>query len=136
MDELHKVAKALKAYGQPHTASEVAKLSLDIKASIRRADDGVGRIILDQMGGAGRIRAMLGATMVLIPHGVMIKWPSREPSRGNLVEITLDPSDTYNLTFFNATRGTKKVVKKYDDIYFDQLVELFERQTGLYLRLS
>jgi hypothetical protein len=135
MEVLQRVAGTLAKYGQRNLAREAAAVSLEVKASVRTADE-VGRIILDQMGGPGRLKAMLGATMTLIPHGVMIKWPNPQRNRGNLVEITLQPSDTYEMTFYNAIRGSKKVVKKYDDVYFDQLIDLFEKQTGWYLKLA
>lgn len=101
----------------------------------KSADD-VGRVILDQMGGAGRLRAMLGARMTLIPHGVQILWPNKQRTRGNMVEIILQSNDTYDMTFYNASSAGKKLVKKHDNVYFDQLIELFERQTGWFLRLA
>jgi len=102
-------------------------------------DDSIGRTIADQMGGAGKMRAMLGATIVAIPNGLAIKWPNKTRSKGNLVQITLEPSDTYKMVFYNAAAnvrtGGKKVVKEYEDVYFDQLVDIFEKQTGWYLRM-
>ena len=42
--------------------------------------------------------------------------------------------DTYTVEFWNV-RGTTtcKKVSSFDDIYFDQLIELFEKETKLYL---
>ncbi len=42
--------------------------------------------------------------------------------------------DTYTVEFWNV-RGTttSKKVSSFDDIYFDQLIELFEKETKLYL---
>jgi len=97
----------------------------------------VGEIILKQMGGGGRIMAMLGARkFLMLPKGVAIGWPSRHRSKGNYVEITLRPDDTYTMIFFNVSpKFGKKKVKSYDGIYADQLVPVFEKQTGYYLRL-
>lgn len=95
----------------------------------------VGKTILDQMGGAGRIKALLGANFSFTPDGVVIQWPSRHRSRGNVVEIELMPSDTYEMKFFNVSTAGKKLVKKYDDVYADALIDIFERQTGYYLKL-
>jgi hypothetical protein len=97
----------------------------------------VGEIILKQMGGGGRIMAMLGARkFLMLPKGVAIGWPSRQRSKGNYVEITLRPDDTYTMIFFNVSpKFGKKKVKAYDGIYADQLVPTFERQTGYYLRI-
>lgn len=99
----------------------------------RTADD-VGMTILQQMGGAGRIKAMTGATFVRVTNGIGIKWPSKQPSKGNYVEVTLDPSDTYSMKFYNIGRGAKKVVKDIDGVYAEDLVRIFEGQTGYYLR--
>lgn len=105
-----------------------------VKESVNE-DDSIGRTIADQMGGAGKMRAMLGATLVAIPNGLAIKWPNKQRTKGNLVEITLEPSDTYKMVFYNAGKGGKKLVKEYEDVYFDQLVDIFEKQTGWYVRM-
>jgi len=67
---------------------------------------------------------------------VGIQWPNKQRSRGNYVEIILQPNDTYDMTFYNVSVSGKKPVKKHNDVYFDRLVDLFEGQTGWYLRLS
>jgi hypothetical protein len=108
-------------------------------ASDRRAD--VGRIIFEQFGG-GRAMAMIGGQAMLLntPNygegGLGIKWPNRQRSKGNYVEILLRPDDTYNMTFYNLTIRAKKPVKVYEGIYADQLRPLFEKQTGWYLSLG
>lgn len=99
------------------------------------AGSDVGKTILAQMGGAGRIKAMTGANFSFTPDGVIIQWPSRQRSRGNVVEIELKPDDTYELRFLNVSTMGRKPVKTYDGVYFDQLVSIFEKQTGLYLKL-
>lgn len=96
----------------------------------------IANIILSQMGGGGRIRAMTGAKRFeAVANGLQFDFPNRQRSRGNRVRVVLDPSDTYTVTFFNASRAGTKVVKEVSDIYCDSLKELFERQTGLYLSL-
>lgn len=96
-------------------------------------DSEVGKIIAQQLGGPGKLRMMLGAKNVtLIDKGLSFKWPSQQRTRGNGVRITLDPSDTYTMEFFNGAKS----VKKYEGIYNDQLVSTFENQTGLYLNFS
>lgn len=107
-----------------------------IEDHVVQEDDGVGRTIADQMGGAGKLKMMLGATVVLIPNGLAIKWPNKHKSKGDLVEITLEPSDTYTMRFYNTSRGQKKLVKEFEDVYFDQLVDIFEQHTGWYLRMG
>lgn len=97
----------------------------------------VGQTILQQMGGWRRLSMMLGANGVqFYPNGVRFGWPSKQPSKGNEVKITLTPDDTYTVEFNMWRAGQSKPVKKYTDIYADNLVDLFERQTGYYLRLG
>lgn len=99
----------------------------------KTAFSGVGKTIIDQMGGP-RIGRFLGWTdLKMLPKGVEFKWPNKQRTRGNMVRIVLEPSDTYTMTFFNATANGQKVVKRYDDVYADMLVDIFERQTSWYL---
>lgn len=96
----------------------------------------VADTIAAQMGGIGRIRMMLGAKkIVALDNGLAIQWPNKERSKGNYVEVTLRPDDTYDMEFFNVTGAKKKSVKKYEMIYADQLTGLFRDWTGWALRL-
>lgn len=102
-------------------------------------DQTVGRTILAQMGGAGRIRMMIGAKrFVTHPDGVSFKFPNRARSKANFVKVTLTPLDTYTVEFKRVSNGRAglkvKDLAEFSDVYFDQLIELFEGQTGLYLR--
>lgn len=108
-------------------------------ASTKKAVSEVGRIIIQQLGGPGKLKAMLGVTSVYEPDhkpGVGFTWPNRQRSKGNACEITLDPDDTYSVRFFNLSGTDKKLVKMYDDVYADSLINIFENQTGWYLRLA
>jgi hypothetical protein len=108
-------------------------------ASDRRAE--VGRIIFEQFGGR-QAMAMIGgqATLLNLPHygegGLGIKWPNKQRSKGNYVEILLRPDDTYDMTFYNLTIRAKKPVKKFEGVYAEDLRRLFEDQTGWYLSLG
>jgi len=95
----------------------------------------VANTIAEQMGGNRRLRAMLGAQLTALNNGLGIKWPNKKRSKGNYVEITLRGDDTYDMEFFNVSTRTRKSVKTYRGVYFDQLVEIFEKQTGWYLRI-
>jgi hypothetical protein len=103
--------------------------------SVKTANQ-IADTIAEQMGGLRRLKMMLGAEVYAKPNGLAFKWPARQRSRGNYVEITLQPSDTYNMEFFNASRAGKKSVKIFRDIYNDQLVDAFEKQTGWYLKMG
>lgn len=97
----------------------------------------VGDIILKQLGGMGRLKAMIGAkNFVALPKGVAFKWPARQRSKGNYVEITLRPDDTYDMQFQTVGRmGDSKKREKYTGLYADMLIKVFSKQTGLALRL-
>lgn len=98
----------------------------------------VGKTIIQQMGGSGAIRAMLGGSVVYLPKGVGIRWPNKQRSRGNYVEVILTPADLYDVTFYNMKGAmkywhpdaSKKQVKQYRGVMFDQLREIFYSQTG------
>lgn len=93
--------------------------------------------IAAQMGGVRTLKLMLGATVYAQPDAtagttphLAVKWPNRERSRGNLMTVRLRGDDTYDVEFFNAAKLSRKSVAKFEGVYADQLVEIFERQTG------
>ena len=103
------------------------------------------QIILDHMGGYRRIAVMLGiGSRVGYAYynltgahgpGVGFTFPNKHSSKGNCCEIKLDVgSDTYVMSFFRVTVSGKQLIRKIDDVYSDSLVEIFEHQTGLFLR--
>ena len=104
----------------------------DMKLESEGEDD-VATIILKQMGGFGRLKAMLGAkNFSKDASSLTFQWPSKQRSKGNAVKISLRGDDTYDMEFFNGPKS----VKKYDGVYNDQLKSIFEKQTGLYLTMS
>lgn len=111
----------------------------------------IAKTILEQMGGSRRLEAFLGAhCFVAHERAVSFKWKAR--SKSNYVKITLNSMDTYDLEFGRlrnvkpkdyspeeierACRESYKVVSKHEGIYFDQLMDVFERETGLYLSFN
>lgn len=101
----------------------------------------VGDIILRQLGGTNRLKAMINANNFLIhPDGVEFSFSGPEPQkRGNNVLIRLEPGDTYSAGFIYmpktsrhwATAIPSRPIHKYTGIYADQLMPLLERHTGL-----
>ena len=95
--------------------------------------------ILAQMGGAGRLKAMLGAKN-FVRHedgdgALSFQFPNKARSKPNYCKITLDPSDTYTVAFGRVGSLDYRELATYSDIYADGLKSLFERTTGLYLSL-
>ena len=60
--------------------------------------------------------------------------------KANYCKITLNAMDTYDMEIQKVSFGVKqglkcKTIASYEGIYCDQLQELFEGATGLYLKL-
>jgi len=99
----------------------------------------IAHTIMNQLGGFRRLGMMAGAKdFVAIENGVQFKI-GRNAKRINMVRITLNGLDLYNVEFGYVTKynGTPsfKVKSKIDDVYNDMLVNLFESNTGMYLTL-
>lgn len=95
--------------------------------------DQVGRTILQQMGGTGRLAAMLGAKNIMVSSdSASFKWPNKERAKGNAVIVTLDDDDTYTMEFFNGMKS----VKTFEGLHNNQLVSTFESHTGWSLNLG
>jgi hypothetical protein len=98
----------------------------------------VANTILEQLGG-GRFVAMTGAkALTACDEGLRMKLPGNlTRQRINWVEVKLDPSDTYTLTFASERRPRGKawaertVIETVDAVYCDQLRDVFEHVTGL-----
>jgi hypothetical protein len=96
----------------------------------------VGHTIFQQMGGAGRLRAMIGAKDFGVGENVaQFKWAAKARNGANSIRIVLDPSDTYTMEFYKIRAGNAKLVKSFSDVYADSLKRIFESETGLYLSL-
>jgi hypothetical protein len=98
----------------------------------------VANTILEQLGGR-RFVGMTGAkALTACDEGLRMKLPGNlTRDRINWVEVKLDPSDTYTVTFASERRprgkawAERKVVASVADVYCDQLREVFEEMTGL-----
>ncbi len=94
----------------------------------------VGLTILYQLGGLGRLSAMIGINDVtILDNGVRFKF--KGSPKTNCLGITLQPSDTYNLAFYKLRAGSWSVVSTWGDVYADMLQVIFEQVTGLRLTL-
>lgn len=134
--DMELTASALPGVGLDKDAAALESLA-KLAMLDRTADAMIGRTILDQMGGARRLQGMLGVkNFILLNDGVAFAWPSKQPTKGNYLEVRLNGSDLYDVKFFNVRGMNKKLVKAFDDIGSESLVSTFERQTGWYLRMA
>jgi len=97
------------------------------------SDMTVANTILDQIG--RRALVMIGAKqMVGDEKSVHFRIGKNARSVTHVV-VTLDPSDTYSLTFLRARGVTVKEVSSASFVYNDQLRTVIEHHTGLYTSL-
>lgn len=98
----------------------------------------IANTILQQLGG-GRFVGMTGAkALTACDNGLRLKLPGNMTrERINWMEVRLEPSDTYTVTFASERRprgkawAERKVLHTFQDVYCDQLRDLFEQVTGL-----
>ena len=108
----------------------------------------IAETILDQLGG-GRFIVMTGSKNFIADGNTLRMTLARNASKANRLDITLNGKDLYDMRFYRytaprySTRGgqfrtyPEKIteVKTYNDIFCDQLQELFTSVTGLYTKL-
>lgn len=95
----------------------------------------VANTIFSQLGGR-RFVVMTGAAATGLKNKLSVKL-KRGSSRNKATHmvVSLNARDTYDVEFIKV-HGTKTTeISKHEDIYADMLVELFERETGLYTSL-
>lgn len=96
----------------------------------------VPNTILQQLGGR-TFKLMTGASNFSgTENALTFKLPSNI-TRNHIshVRVTLCPSDTYKMEFIHV-RGMKiKTISEHEDIYAEDLCELFRRETGLETRM-
>lgn len=105
----------------------------------------VAQTIVAQMGGAGALKMMVGATGftfdVKDDGDVALTFAFKMCRKANRCEVTLNCGlDTYTMRLYRVARkagaaATIKVAYQGEDLYFDQLQEVFRRETGLELRV-
>ena len=89
--------------------------------------------ILNQLGGVAKLKMMTGAyNFMTVKNGVTFRIKNRL-RRVNAITILLNGKDLYDVTFYNIRGFDRKIVREYNDVYFDQLMPFFEDTTGMYL---
>ena len=95
--------------------------------------------IFQQFGGQNKLKFFVGANTF-----GFLNRPEKEEvdatfkfkmySKANTVKVTYHRCpDVYTLQFLKVTKSGVKLVNSYSDVYFDQLIELFEKETNLVL---
>ncbi len=91
--------------------------------------------IIEQMGGFGNLRMMMGATFLKDTENQALIMKFKGSRKANVVEIRLNAMDLYDMTFRKMGRNGVVDVEEHNDVYNDQLQEIFTKVTGLYTRL-
>ena len=92
---------------------------------------------LQQLGG-NRFASMTGAKHFSVHDNTLeFKLPRNfAKNKSNHVVITLDPSDTYTMSFYSYTpRAGYVELSTIDGLYCDQLCDVFTAETGLHTSL-
>jgi len=93
----------------------------------------VAKTILAQMGGA-KLSVMTGAnSFAALESGLRFKVPMKTKNGANMVQVRLTPEDLYDMEFFRVWGNKVTNRGSFSGVYADQLVEIFEGETGLYL---
>jgi hypothetical protein len=115
------------------------KMAYDNGGLLEKNDDDnakkqfIARTILDQLGGQSKLVAFTGAYhFFIIKNGIAFKIKNRKV---NYIQITLNSKDLYDINFLRVsfTKNTSKTISSYEDVYFDSLIPIFEKETGMYL---
>lgn len=100
----------------------------------------VAKTILEQLGGH-RFIAMTGAKDFVAENSALTFKIGRNYKQINHVRIYLNASDLYDMTFSQVRKQkgigafSYKQIDSYDNVYFDQLQDLFTKATGMYTKL-
>lgn len=95
---------------------------------------------MTQMGGGGKLRAMLGVkefVSLAEKEGQLggLRFRFKGSRKVNLIEAILAPDDTYTMQFYKLGKFECNLVKEFSGFYCDGLISVFEDFTGLQLSL-
>tara|TARA_R110002020_G_scaffold96724_7_gene231330 strand:+ start:7172 stop:7471 length:300 start_codon:yes stop_codon:yes gene_type:complete len=83
--------------------------------------------------GSGRLKVMIGAKNFVKSDEE--QWVSFKYPRGKYVKIKLNSMDLYDVEFGTIRKFEYKVKNTYENTYAEDLKEIFEQETKLYLSL-
>lgn len=99
--------------------------------------------IARQMGGAGRLKVTINArefgAVTDEMGGLQFKFGSARradaKNGANMVKVILTPADLYRVEFGYARGLNYTHVSTHDDVYCEDLVKLFEDETGWFIKI-
>lgn len=106
---------------------------------MKKAHMTVAETIIDQLGGTGRLSAMIGAkdfVSLSEPGRGGVQFSFKGSSKtGNSAHIILTSGDLYDVEFWYVRGMNFKEVAHFEGLMWDQLIPTFEKQTKMYLSL-
>ncbi len=98
-----------------------------------KVDTTIADTILVQMGGKSRLVSFIGAKIMKSELSVMMSFMEGRDGI-NACQVKYDEGqDLYSMTFYKLWGTKLGIINEYDQVFCDQLVELFEDTTGLVL---
>ena len=95
----------------------------------------VAKTILSQLGG-NKFAVMTGAKNFVDCGDALSMRIGRNKTSSNYLKVTLNSMDLYDMKFSRVSpKGGERSVTEYNNIFNDQLVEVFEKHTGMYTKL-
>lgn len=92
----------------------------------------IAKTIHSQLGG-NKFSVMTGAKLSVINKGLQIRLTL---GKAKIVTVVLDEGmDLYEVKFFSLRKGETKLLSSFEQVYCDELVDIFETNTGLYTHL-
>ena len=95
----------------------------------------VAKTILSQLGG-NKFAVMTGAKNFVDCGDALSMRIGRNKTSSNYLKVTLNSMDLYDMKFSRVSpKGGERSITEYNNIFNDQLVEVFEKHTGCYTKL-
>ena len=95
----------------------------------------VAKTILSQLGG-NKFAVMTGAKNFVDCGDALSMRIGRNKTSSNYLKVTLNSLDLYDMKFSRVSpKGGERSITEYNNIFNDQLVEVFEKHTGMYTKL-
>ena len=130
-----KSGKELIIIDKPNVKREYEKIGYFAEGTVNEINQSQAKILLKQLGG-GKFIAMTGAKDFGIGKDGLHFKIGRNSKGVSHVRINYSRGrDLYDMAFLAVRMGKVKIKKQIKGVYADQLGEIFERYTGLYVRL-
>jgi hypothetical protein len=85
--------------------------------------------ILESLGGRDFLVASKSKEPIILENGFQIRL-ARNKSTANYLHVIAKPDGTYTFTLIRATLALFKIVQRFSQVGRDQLLPLFEAETG------